>query len=58
MPTGRQERIEQMLQEDADAIRAAGYETTAQATEAALARYRAGNRQQAGGQQDTGQAAG
>ena len=47
----RQERIEQLIQEDADHARAEGYESTAQAHEQRLADYRAANAQQASGQQ-------
>jgi hypothetical protein len=58
VPT-RREKIEAIMQDDADEARAASYESTAQAHERRLADYRAGNGQQAGGQQQgTGQATG
>ena len=47
-----------MMQEDADEVRAAGYESTAQVMESARVRYRAGNAQQASEQQGNGQSAG
>jgi hypothetical protein len=53
MPTDRQKRIEVLMQSDADEIEAAGYPSTAQAVREALARYREGNAQQAGGQQQS-----
>lgn len=53
-PTDRQKRIEALMQSDADEMRAQGYEESAQVQEQALARYRAGNAQQASGQQQGG----